>query len=269
MNHTLISNRSRSLFSYLGDVLRQRRIIAAFARRNVMGKVAQTRLGVVVILLQVIILTLVIGFVIQRSVNFGVGYPYLLFIVPGMCGWYVFSYLVTFSGMSLIQNQGIISKVAFPRIALPLSFGISVLADIVAWVLVMTVLLFFFGYAPGFTVVMLPLFILMNIITGLAIGMWLAVLSVRSRDMVLVVPLFMGLGIFLTPVFYPVSLMPEWLAGVMFLNPLAGVVEGYRCCLVSAPFDINYLWGFAMALLLFVSCIVVFNRKEGTLADYL
>lgn len=265
----IISQHSSGTGAYLRRMASSRNVIMAFARRNVMGKIAQTRLGVIVILLQAIVLTLVIGFVIQRSVNFDVGYPYLLFLLPGMCGWYVFSYLVSFSGMSLIQNQGIITKVAFPRIALPLSFGISVLVDLCAWMLVMAVVMIFFGLAPGLALVFLPLFAVMNIITGLSVGMWLAVLSVRTRDLVLVVPLFMGLGVFLTPVFYPVSMMPGWLAGIMFLNPLAGIVEGYRCCLFSAPFDLNYLWGFAISIFLFLSCIFVFNRKEGTLADYL
>jgi lipopolysaccharide transport system permease protein len=255
--------------AYLQRIALSRHVMHAFARRNVMGKIAQTRLGVLVILLQAIVLTLVIGFVIQRSVSFDAGYPYLLFLLPGMCGWYVFSYLVSFSGMSLIQNQGIITKVAFPRIALPLSFGISVLVDVCAWMLVMAVMMVYFGYVPGYFILLLPLFVFMNIITGLTVGMWLAVLSVRTRDLVLVVPLFMGLGIFLTPVFYPVSLMPGWLGNIMYLNPLAGVVEGYRYCFVSAPFDISYLWGFAVSILLFAGSVYVFNRKEGTLADYL
>jgi lipopolysaccharide transport system permease protein len=135
--------------------------------------------------------------------------------------------------------------------------------------LVMAVMLVYFGYVPGYFILLLPLFVFMNIITGLTVGMWLAVLSVRTRDLVLVVPLFMGLGIFLTPVFYPVSLMPGWLGNIMYLNPLAGVVEGYRYCFVSAPFDISYLWGFAVSILLFAGSVYVFNRKEGTLADYL
>ena len=186
-----------------------------------------------------------------------------------MCGWYVFSYLVSLSSMSLIQHQGIITNVAFPRISLPLSFGISVLVDMCAWMLVIVALLIFFGVMPGIEIVFLPLFMLMNIITGLAIGMWLAILSVKNRDLILISPLFIGFGIFLTPVFYPVTILPDWLAQILFFNPLAGIVEGYRCCFVTGIFDMNYLWGFLISIILFCGSILLFSKKEGTIADNL
>jgi lipopolysaccharide transport system permease protein len=241
----------------------------AFARRNVMGKVAQTRLGVFVILIQAIILTLIMGMIISRAIKFDIDYPYLLFLLPGMCGWYAFSYLVSLSSMSLIQHQGIITKVAFPRISLPISFGLSVFADMIAWILVIIVLLIFYGVSPDISIVFLPLLMLMNVLTGLAIGTWIAILSVKNRDLVMISPLFIGLGVFFTPVFYPASILPVWVEKLLYFNPLAGVVEGYRCCFVTGVYDFNYLWGFLLSLILLSGSIFVFSKKEGVIADYL
>lgn len=269
MNKTFISNKNKSIVPYIRNVFKNRGVITAFARRNVMGKIAQTRLGILVILIQAIILTLVMGVVISRAVSFEISYPYLLFLLPGMCGWYTFSYLVSLSSMSLIQHQGIITKVAFPRISLPLSFGLSVVVDICAWMLVNVVFLIYYGILPGAEIALLPLFMLMNIITGLAIGMWIAILSIRNRDLVLISPLFIGFGVFFTPVFYPVNILPGWLENLIYFNPLAGVVEGYRSCFVDEAFNPQYLWGFLISILVFSGSVFVFSKKEGTIADNL
>jgi len=269
MNPKQITNKNISIGSYIISLINSKTILFAFARRNVLGKIAQTRLGVFIILIQAILLTLFMGFIINKAISFEINSPYLLFLIPGMCGWYVFSYLVTFSGMSLIQHQGIITRVAFPRIILPFSFGISIIVDIIAWMAVIIFTMIYYKFFPSLTLAYLPLFIVANIVTGLAIGLWLAILSVKNRDFVLISPLIIGFGIFFTPVFYPVSILPEWISSFLHFNPLAGIVEGYRYCFLSSPFDISYLWGFLISFILFISGIFMFSKKEGLIADYL
>lgn len=262
-----ISSRPASFTAYISQVWKNRSVLTAFAKRNLIGKIAQTRLGVFIILIQVIALTIVMGFVIGRAFPLNTGYPYLLFLIPGMCGWYIFSYLVSFSGMSLVQHQGIITKVAFPRIVLPLSFGLSSLADFLAWALVITIALVWYEIAPGISVLLLPLFLVMNVLTGLAAGLWISILSVKNRDIVLISPLIVGFGIFLTPVFYPSSLLPGWMGKLLYFNPLAGTVEGYRCSFLNAPFDLNYLWGFLIVFVLLLGSTYIYSRKDGVIAD--
>lgn len=264
-----ISSKNKRFSTYLSDIWINREIIIAFAKKNILGKIAQTKLGVFLLLIQVIILTITLGFIVGRVSNINVGYPYLIYLTTGMCGWYIFSYLSSFSGMSLIQNQHIISKVYFPRILIPFSYGLSVFADFIAWFIVLIVIMLGFGIYPTFNILFFPLFLFLNIILGLAIGIWVSVLSIYNRDIVLITPLILGFGVFLTPIFYPIEIMPEWFKLAQYFNPLAGVIEGYRCSIVNTTFNMNYLYGFALTFILFITATYFFAKKDGSIADTL
>jgi len=261
------SSKNQSIAAYLKKLWCYRNLILIFAYRNIQGKIAQTRLGIFIILLQAIILTLVFGFFISRFITFSVSYPYLLFAVTGMMAWYIFSYIATFSGTSIMQNRQIASKIYFPRIILPFSYGLSVLLDFTGWLIVLTALLIYYGIMPSYNFWAFFLFLIIDVITGLAVGLWIALLSIKNRDVALFAPLIIGIGMFFTPVFYPVKVLPEYLADILYFNPLACVVEGFRWSLFNSPFDIRFLWGFLIILLLFITSVFFFVKKDGNMAD--
>jgi len=257
------------VLSYLKNLWQSKNLLLVFAYRNVKSKIVQTRLGIFIVLIQAILLTLIFGIFISRFVTFNVNYPYLLFAVTGMMGWYIFSYVATFSGTSLLQNHQIASKIYFPRLIFPFSFGISVLIDFIGWFFILSTLLIYYHILPSVNLWAVFLFLIMDVITGLGIGLWILLLSLRNRDMILFAPLIIGIGMFLTPVFYPVRILPDILTGLLYFNPLAGVVEGFRWAIFNTAFDLRYLWGFFIIFLVFISGVIFFIRKDGNMADNL
>ena len=263
------AKKNSSFSSYLKKIWNNKNLLFVFASRNIKGKVAQTRLGVFIIPIQAILLTLIFGFFVSRFVKFNVGYPYILFATTGMMVWYIFSYIAIFSGTSLIQNNQIASKIYFPRIILPISYGLSSIVDIIGWLIVLTILLISYQISLSLQFPAILLFLALAIITGLSVGIWISLLSIRNRDVALLAPLFIGIGMFFTPIVYPVKLLPDYLANLLFFNPLAGIVEGIRWSLFDSPFDLRYLWGFLIILIVFISGFFLFIRKDENITDKL
>lgn len=263
------SSEKINLISYLKSLWVYKNIIWVFAKRNIKGKIAQTKLGVFIILLQAILLTLVFGFFISRFITFKVTYPYILFAVTGMMSWYIFSYVATFSGTSIMQNNQIASKIYFPRIILPLSYGLSVFVDFAGWLLVLIVLLIYYNITPSINIFATLIFLVLDVISGLALGFWIALLSLRYRDVALFAPLFIGIGMFFTPVFYPVKALPEFLSYLLYFNPLAGVAEGFRWAIFNQNFDFHYIYGFSISVIIFILGLLYFVKKDGNMSDNL
>lgn len=269
MNVYISSTKKISLIPYFKKVWESKHLIWVFANRNIKGKIAKTKLGIFIILLQAILLTLVFGFFVSRFVTFTLPYPYILFAVTGMMSWYIFSYVAVFSGTSLIQNYQIASKIYFPRIILPFSYGISTILDFIGWLIVIIVLMTYFNILPTFNILAVFIFLIIDIIIGLAIGIWICLLSLKNRDVSLLAPFIIGIGMFLTPVLYPIKILPENLSFLVYFNPLAGVVEGFRWSLFNSEFDLRYLWGFAIIIIIFISGILLFVKKDENITDRL
>lgn len=263
------SSEKINLISYFKKLWDSKYTIWVFANRNIKGKIARTRLGIFIILFQAILLTLVFSFFISRFISFSVPYPYILFAVTGMMSWYIFSYVATFSGTSIIQNHQIASKIYFPRIILPLSYGLSVFIDFAGWLLVLIVLLIYYKIIPTINILAIFIFLIIDILSGLAIGLWIAILSLRNRDIALFAPLVIGVGIFFTPVFYPVKVLPEAISDLLYFNPLAGVAEGFRWAIFNTEFDYNYLWGFLTGFIILLCGVLYFVKKDGNMSDNL
>ncbi len=258
-----------SFSGYLKKIWNNRNLLLIFAYKNIKGKIAQTRLGVFIILFQAIILTLIFGFFITRFITFSVTYPYILFAITGMMGWYIFSYVAIFSGTSIIQNHQIVSKIYFPRIILPFSYGISALVDFAGWLIVLSALMIYYKIIPSVNFFAIFLFLFIDIIIGLAVGLWISLLSLRNRDVALFAPFIIGIGMFFTPVIYPVKVLPESISYLLFFNPLAGVVEGLRWSLFNTEFDFRFIWGFFIIILVFISGVYLFVKKDENITDKL
>lgn len=197
------------------------------------------------------------------------GVPYPVFAYCALLPWQFFSNALTASGNSLVSNQGLITKVYFPRLVIPISAVLAGLVDFCISFVVLLMMMFYYGIVPTKAVLTLPLFLLFAIATALAVGLWLSALNVRYRDVRYTMPFLAQFWLFVTPVAYSSSLVPETWRTLYGLNPMAGVVEGFRWALLGKTGGIGPLMllsALAVAVLL-IGGLVYFRRMEKTFAD--
>lgn len=199
------------------------------------------------------------------------GVPYPLFTYAALLPWQLFAYGLTESGNSLVNNQRLITRVYFPRLIAPLAAVLAGVVDFLIAIAVLLGMMIFYGMMPGWRLLTLPVFILLALTTAFAAGLWLAALNVSYRDVRYVIPFLVQFWLFLTPIAYPSSLLPEWLRPFYFLNPMAGVVEGFRWSLLGSQLSIgSWIWvSVVMILLVLIGGIFYFRRMEATFADRL
>lgn len=197
------------------------------------------------------------------------GAPYPLFYFVALVPWTYFANAMTQATNTMIENQRVITKVYFPRLSLPISAVVSALVDFALSFVFLVGMLVWFGVAPSAAVLLLPLFLFLAILAALAAGLWLSALNARYRDIRYTVPFLVQFGLFASPVAYPSSIVPEHLRWLYGLNPMAGVIDGFRWALLGTPAPSAALLAASTlaVLLLLGGGLVYFNRVEGTLAD--
>jgi lipopolysaccharide transport system permease protein len=197
------------------------------------------------------------------------GVPYPLFAYAGLLPWNFIAQATSRSGTSLVGESHLISKVYFPRLIIPLAAAATPAVDLVCSLLMMIPLMLWFGMTPGWQIFLFPIFLVMALLAALAVSLWFSALHVKFRDVGHIIPFFVQLWMFASPVVYPVSLIPEQWRALYSLNPVVGVVEGFRWTLLGqrAPSLEMMLPSIAIVLLLFVSGVIYFKRMERTFAD--
>jgi len=195
--------------------------------------------------------------------------PQPVFYFAGILPWQFFQSGVSKSGVSLVANSNLITKIYFPRIAIPISPIIAGLLDFGLAFLLLIVLMFFYGIHPTSALWTLPLFLLLAFLTAVGVGIWLAGLNVTYRDVGYVIPFLMQLWFFLSPVVYSSTIVPIWLRPFYGLNPMVGVIQGFRWAIlgVGKPNPIELGASIGVVILLLVSGIFYFKRMERTFAD--
>jgi lipopolysaccharide transport system permease protein len=197
------------------------------------------------------------------------GIPYPIFAFTALLPWQFFAQALTGSGNSLVANQQLITKVYFPRLVIPISATLSGLVDFIVAFIVLVGMMFYYKIVPTAAVFTLPLFLLLAIATALAVGLWLSALNVKYRDVRYTIPFLTQFWLFATPIAYSSSLVPKWVRPFYGLNPMAGVVEGFRWALLGkkeGPGPLVLVSALAVAVLL-VGGLVYFRRMEKTFAD--
>ncbi|MFT7157114.1 MAG: lipopolysaccharide transport system permease protein, partial [Parvicella sp.] len=186
--------------------------------------------------------------------------------------WSYFAFVMSQSGNSIIGAQGMIKKIYFPRLVIPLSKSLVGLIDFGITLCFLVSIMVFYGQSLSSNIILLPIFLLINLLAALAVGIWLSALTVRYRDFQHIIPFAVQFGLYATPIAYPSSLvtdsLPNWVVSLYYLNPMAGVVEGYRLSILGIG-EINafsYL-SFLVVFLLFVSSLYYFKRVERVMAD--
>lgn len=267
----IIKPGTTGFFSYLVEVWRYRVLVFTFAKQELKTQYAQTLLGFVWAVLRPLMIIAIFTFIFDKLIKIpGLHTPYPLFALSGLIAWNYFSFVVSTGGSAVLAGQQLIKKVYFPKVILPIAKTLVGLVEFSISFLLMLVLMLALGYQPGWQMLLLPIFIFINLITGLTVAIWLNALNVRFRDINQFVPQLIGFLIWLTPVFYPGTLVPPEYSFVLYLNPLAGIIQGYRyCILMDAMPTWQYSIAFIGVAIAFVAGLMVFIKAEDQMADYL
>ena len=259
----------QSVFTYLKEVAEARNLIVSFALRDLRVQYAQTYLGVFWSVVQPLTGLIIFNFFFQRVIHLNLKVPYAVFAFTGIMGWFYFTALVGQAGTSLMANQQVIKKIQFPRLVLPLSKALVGLVEFTISLVLLLFMLLFFGIGISSKIVFLPLVLIANVIAGLSIGIWLSALTIRFRDLHHFIPYLIGFGIWLTPVFYPSTMVPENYKWIYYLHPVANVIALYRWIFIGLPVDFGQVaCSFAFDIVIFAAGLYFFVRNERFVSDY-
>jgi len=254
----------------LADVLERRELLWMLTKRQIESRYRQMLLGIVWALLeplgQLLMMTVVFGYLLRVASE---GYPYPLFAFSGLTAWWLFSRATMAVAGSLLDNIGLISKVYFPRLILPLAATGREMFDNVVMLLVLLVLSVAYGYIPSSKALLLPLILFCAAVFALACGLWVASLMVKFRDVRPMLSLGLQAGMYATPIVYSAQLVPERFRAFYELNPMFWVVEFSRWALLGKTVEItsSFYWSLGFIVLSLAGGIIVFSAFEKMSVD--
>lgn len=253
----------------LSDLWEFRELLWVLAAREVKVRYKQTVLGAAWAVIQPASIMVVFSLFFGRLAGIpSDGIPYPLFAFAGLVPWMYFAHALAGASSSVVEHRGIITKVYFPRVLLPAAPLLSGLVDFALASAMLLALMLAYGVYPTGALAALPALMLLAMTTALALGLWLSALNAHYRDFRYVIPFLLQLGFFVSPIAYPSSLVPERWRLLYGLNPMAGVIEGFRWSLLNGPAPGPMLWVSAGAVLvLLVTGLAMFRRMERTFVD--
>jgi lipopolysaccharide transport system permease protein len=254
----------------LDELWSHRELVYFLIWRDIKVRYKQTALGASWAVLQPLLTMLIFSVFFGRLAKVpSDGVPYPLFSFVALVPWMFFSNALTLSSNSLVHNANLLTKVYFPRLAIPIATVVAGVVDFVLSFIVMLGLIAWYGIVPTVNVVFLPLFLLLALVSSLGISLWLAAVNVQFRDVRYTIPFLTQFWMFATPIAYPSSLLSEPWRTFYGLNPMAGVVEGFRWALLgvnTAPGPMLIVSS-VMSVVLLVAGAYYFRRVERTFAD--
>jgi lipopolysaccharide transport system permease protein len=253
----------------LRELWNYRELLYSFTWRDVKIRYKQTALGFLWAVIQPLFMMLIFTVFFGRLAKIpSDGVPYPLFVLAALLPWTLFAEGITRSTSSMITNANIMTKVYFPRLIMPFSGVLSPLVDFIFAFSILIVMMAWYGFIPTLNIIFLPLFILLALATSLGIGLWLSALNVKYRDFQYTIPFMIQLGLFASPVVYPASLVPESVRFLYGLNPMAGVIEGFRWALLGTQMPgTMILVSVGVVIVLLVSGAFYFRKMEQYYAD--
>lgn len=261
-----------SLLNYLRQVWDHRRLIVNLSRRNLKVKYAQTKLGVLWVILQpltgMVIFTLFFEGLFDLF-EFDIDTPYYLFAYCGYSTWVFFVYVVQGAGTALLQDESLIKRVFFPKMVLPISRALIGLSDYGLSLAVLLLMALVSGNLAYVNLFLLPFAVILTVVVSMGIAVWLAALTIRHRDFVHLIPYLVNFGIWLSPVFYPTTIIPSEYHFLIYFNPMAGIVELTRWSVLGTPLpSVHFIWSFAVALIVLISGVRYFLLIENEISDH-
>ncbi len=267
----LVIEAGRTEGHYWRDIWRYRGLFYFLAWRDIIVRYKQTVIGIAWNLLRplltMLVFTIVFGKLAKLPAN---GVPYPIFVFSALLPWQFFANSLSECSMSLVGNASLISKVYFPRLIIPASSVIVSFVDFLISFVILIGLMIWYQFVPDWKVVMLPLFILMAFAASVGIGLWLTALNVKYRDFRYIVPFIVQFGLYISPIGFSSSLVPEKWRLLYSLNPMVGVIDGFRWAILGG--DIIIFWqGFWLSMVLIIVFLVTgiyyFRKTEKAFAD--
>lgn len=251
------------------EIFLYRELLGFLVWRDIKIRYRQTLLGGLWAVLQPLIAMVIFTFVFHRMAGVNSdGPPYPLFAFAGLAPWTFFAASVSQSSNSLVTNHQLVSKIYFPRIFIPLGAVGALLMDLIFSLCLLGILMIHYHWHLTRNVLLLPVFMLAAIFVAAGCGLVLSALNVSFRDIKYVVPFMIQMGIFVTPVIYPIRYIPARWQVLMGLNPMAGVVLGFRHCLLGSDAAWSVMGAsLAVSALLFIFGLFIFRRMESRFAD--
>lgn len=267
---TFVDSEGDNLLAGISSLWSRRELVWIFLIRQISTRYRQMVFGIVWALLEplalLVIMTLVFGRLLKVDTG---GYPYPVFAFAGLIPWLLFTRASTAAASSLIDNMGLISKVAFPRLLLPLVAVLREVFDNGIMVIILVALAALYGYWPNIYIFAIPLVLAYAAMSAFVIGLWLACIMVPFRDVRPVLGLLLQAGMYATPILYPPSLVPSWILPFYQLNPMYWCVEFFRFILLKKDVLITHSFYFSVAIvgLAAISGLAIFNAGQKKVVD--
>ena len=267
---TVIDSRGRTLRNDLRELWAYRDLLALLIRRDISIRYKQSAIGIAWVVVQPVMMMLIFSVIFGRFAKLpSEGIPYPLFTLSALLPWLYFVRALTGSSDSLVASANLVQKVYFPRLILPLSKSIAGLLDFAVTFGLLAILLCWYGTAPGWEILLLPAFIMITVATALGVGLWLTALNVKYRDIGLLVPFVAQIWMYVSPIAYSATIVPEQWQWLYSLNPLVGVVNGFRWALLGRqpPDPVAMGLSICIVLVVLIGGIAYFRHTERTFAD--
>jgi lipopolysaccharide transport system permease protein len=256
---------------YWKDLWNYRELFLFLAWRDILVRYKQTVIGIAWSIIRPLLMMVVFTIIFGKLAKFpSEGVPYPILVFAAMLPWQMFANALTESSNSLVANATMLSKVYFPRLVVPTSAVIVSLVDFLISFAILGILMLVYQFVPNWRILMLPLFLLLALIAALGFGIWMAALNVKYRDFRYIVPFLVQFGLYISPVGFSSSIIPDKWRLVYSLNPMVGVIDGFRWAIIGGEFEL-YVPGLlcSVALASGVLCLGLnhFRKMERTFAD--
>ena len=246
---TLVIQAGQADQHYWRDLWRYRELLGFLAWRDIKVRYKQAVLGITWSVIQPAVQTVLLTFVFSKLAKMpDGGVPYPMLVLAGLLPWQLFSSAFGGASNSLVGNAHLISKIYFPRLIVPLSALAVALVDLLILLVITLPVTLLYGVMPTWRLLLLPVFIFIGLLVALGAGLWITALTVKYRDFRFITPFLLQIGLFVTPVGYRTDFLPNW-RDLLALNPLTGVVNGFRWCLLGGGMDF-YASDLVMSLLI-------------------
>lgn len=270
-SQTLVIEAGRSEHHYWHDLWRFRELFYFLAWRDILVRYKQTTIGIVWALVRPLITMLVFTVIFSKLAKLpSEGVPYPILVFAALLPWQFFSSAFSGAGDSLISNAGMISKVYFPRLVIPASALIVSFVDFLMSCAILVGLMVWYGFSPNIRMLALPIFIILAFAAAMGAGLWIAALNVKYRDFRIIVPFVVQLGLYISPVGFSSTIVPEQWRLLYSLNPMVGVIDGFRWAILGGGTQLywpGFLLSIFLVIVILISGIVYFRKTEKTFAD--
>lgn len=268
----IILEPGRTEKNYWSDLWRYRELFLILAWRDVAVRYKQTVVGVAWAVLRpfltMVVFTVIFGRIAKLPSDGNA--PYAAMVCAGMLPWYLFSTALGEASNSLTGNANLISKVYFPRLIVPAATIVVALIDFLISLVILVGLMAWYQFAPSWQILLLPLFVMLALLVSLGPGLWITSLNVKYRDFRYVIPFIVQFGLYVSPVGFSSNLVPEQWRLLYSLNPMVGVIDGFRWCVLGGESAIYWPgFGLSISIIVFTNWIGIsqFRRMEKTFAD--